>query len=219
MILFFVHNRFQVVTETDKSSLKVNRAIQTDAGEYQAVLQNKFGKDTFTIKVIVLDKPGPIQDLKVAGVTEKTVSLKWSEPESDGGSDITGYIVEERETARSTWSKVWLFFVYIQNTYLRRLNYHSLFLFHSLLEMSICFTISQWLTDSNCSFSRPNKSYGHWNTLLFSDWNTWLQDTGTNGHEPPGRSQICLPCGSWEQGWSWCMGWTETTCPCQEPVR
>ena len=106
MILLVVHNRFQVVTETDKSSLKVNRAIQTDAGEYQAVLQNKFGKDTFNIKVIVLDKPGPIQDLKVAGVTKKTVSLKWSEPESDGGSDITGYIVEERETARSTWSKV-----------------------------------------------------------------------------------------------------------------
>ena len=95
-----------MVTDDKKTSLKVTRAILSDAGEYQAVLENKFGKITFSVKVLVLDKPGPPQNLKVTGVTEKTVSLKWSEPESDGGSDITGYIVEERETARSTWSKV-----------------------------------------------------------------------------------------------------------------
>ncbi len=54
----------------------------------------------------VIDKPGAPRNLKVTGVTEKTVALKWSEPETDGGCDITGYIVEERETARATWVKV-----------------------------------------------------------------------------------------------------------------
>ncbi len=58
-------HRFQDVTEDDRTTLKIYKALLTDAGEYQCVLQNKFGKATFSIKVLVLDKPGPPRNLKV----------------------------------------------------------------------------------------------------------------------------------------------------------
>ncbi len=51
------------------------------------------------------DKPGPPVSLKPVEVTERSITLKWAEPESDGGSDITGYVIEVREAIRRAWSK------------------------------------------------------------------------------------------------------------------
>lgn len=53
----------------------------------------------------VSDVPGPPKTLSVTSVSEKNVGLKWEEPESDGGCDITGYIIEMREASRRTWQK------------------------------------------------------------------------------------------------------------------
>ena len=43
--------------------------------------------------------------MTVTGVTERSVSLKWSQPDFDGGCDITGYIIEEREAVRRAYNK------------------------------------------------------------------------------------------------------------------
>lgn len=37
-------------------------------------------------------------------ITDKSAQLSWKPPESDGGKPITGYIVQFRETRRSTWT-------------------------------------------------------------------------------------------------------------------
>ena len=39
-------------------------------------------------------------------LTETTAKLKWEPPELDGGSPITGYVVEMRPTSKKTWNKV-----------------------------------------------------------------------------------------------------------------
>lgn len=44
--------------------------------------------------------------LEVTNVTHNSADLEWKAPKSDGGSHITGYIIELRTTHRSTWSKV-----------------------------------------------------------------------------------------------------------------
>lgn len=52
------------------------------------------------------DKPGAPRNLKVTGVTQNSVSLKWNEPDSDGGSELTNYVLEDREGVRRAWQRV-----------------------------------------------------------------------------------------------------------------
>ena len=51
------------------------------------------------------DKPGPPKNLKVGTVTEHSIETKWMEPDSDGGSDIIGFLVEMRQAVRRTWDR------------------------------------------------------------------------------------------------------------------
>ena len=52
----------------------------------------------------IADKPGPPRDLAVTDFSESTVSVKWVEPEDDGGTEVTGYVLEKRDITRSAWS-------------------------------------------------------------------------------------------------------------------
>lgn len=53
------------------------------------------------------DKPGPpLGPFDVSNVTESSLQLHWDEPEFDGGSPITHYILEKRETTKKAWTKV-----------------------------------------------------------------------------------------------------------------
>lgn len=52
------------------------------------------------------DTPGPVVGLDVTDVTMVSCNLSWSPPENDGGSEVTHYIVEKRETDRKTWATV-----------------------------------------------------------------------------------------------------------------
>ena len=49
------------------------------------------------------DKPGPPRDLHVTGAADNSVSLSWSAPKDDGGSEVTQYVVEKREALRMSW--------------------------------------------------------------------------------------------------------------------
>jgi len=46
------------------------------------------------------------RSLAVTDVTDNSVSLRWSRPETDGGKPITRYIVEKRDPAKSTYIPV-----------------------------------------------------------------------------------------------------------------
>lgn len=47
--------------------------------------------------------PNPPRDPEVIDWTETTLSVQWKVPDSDGGSPITGYVVEYKEKLASTW--------------------------------------------------------------------------------------------------------------------
>jgi len=53
-----------------------------------------------------IGKPDAPRKLSVTACTENTVGLKWEAPQLDGGSPVTGYVVEMRPTNRAAWSKV-----------------------------------------------------------------------------------------------------------------
>jgi hypothetical protein len=47
--------------------------------------------------------PNPPREPEVTDWTETTLSVQWKAPDSDGGSPITGYVVEYKEKMASTW--------------------------------------------------------------------------------------------------------------------
>ncbi|KAK8746935.1 hypothetical protein OTU49_016904 [Cherax quadricarinatus] len=53
------------------------------------------------------DKPGPpIGPFDVSNITESSLLLHWDEPDFDGGSPITHYVLEKRESTKKAWAKV-----------------------------------------------------------------------------------------------------------------
>jgi hypothetical protein len=51
------------------------------------------------------DVPGAPRNLAVTSVSERSIGIRWDEPESDGGCDITGYVIEIRESSKRTWQR------------------------------------------------------------------------------------------------------------------
>ena len=52
------------------------------------------------------DKPSAPQNFHVSSSTGESVTLSWSPPRDNGGSNITDYILEKREALRMIWKPV-----------------------------------------------------------------------------------------------------------------
>ena len=50
--------------------------------------------------------PGPPIDVEVGEVTKDSAVVTWKAPEDDGGSPITGYVVERSLAASARWLRV-----------------------------------------------------------------------------------------------------------------
>uniref|UniRef100_A0A3B5A5D0 Uncharacterized protein n=1 Tax=Stegastes partitus TaxID=144197 RepID=A0A3B5A5D0_9TELE len=96
--------RLQIETGADFSKLLVTGARRTDSGKYVVTASNSAGTCAAHATVNVLDRPGPIRDLKVSGITIDRCILTWEVPEDNGGCDIYNYIIEKCETKRGVWS-------------------------------------------------------------------------------------------------------------------
>uniref|UniRef100_A0A3Q2NTA9 Titin n=1 Tax=Fundulus heteroclitus TaxID=8078 RepID=A0A3Q2NTA9_FUNHE len=96
--------RHQLETGVDFSKLLITGARRTDSGQYVVTASNSAGTSSAKGTVNVLDRPGPIRDLKVSDITTDRCNLAWEVPEDDGGCDIYNYIIEKCETKRGVWS-------------------------------------------------------------------------------------------------------------------
>ena len=61
-----------------------------------------------SIKCVVppADKPGPPAAFDLSEITNESCFLAWNPPRDDGGSNITNYIVERRQTDKEEWVKL-----------------------------------------------------------------------------------------------------------------
>uniref|UniRef100_A0A8C6LAJ7 non-specific serine/threonine protein kinase n=1 Tax=Nothobranchius furzeri TaxID=105023 RepID=A0A8C6LAJ7_NOTFU len=86
--------------------LIINDVVRSDYGKYAISAKNSSGQAQATILVNVLDTPGACQNLKVAYVTKKSCMVSWENPEDNGGTEITQYIIECRQPSQRGWTVV-----------------------------------------------------------------------------------------------------------------
>ena len=56
--------------------------------------------------VLLCEVPSIPQDMEIVDVTKTTVILKWEKPLSDGGSRVTGYVIEACKVGSDRWTAV-----------------------------------------------------------------------------------------------------------------
>uniref|UniRef100_A0A3B3YUM4 Titin-like n=1 Tax=Poecilia mexicana TaxID=48701 RepID=A0A3B3YUM4_9TELE len=76
-------------------------------GTYLLTVSNAAGTKTVALSVTVLDVPAaPIGPVNIMEVTPDSMTIEWRPPKDDGGSPVTNYIVEKRESNKETWGGV-----------------------------------------------------------------------------------------------------------------
>lgn len=98
--------RIQAVNNETEAKLFKPAAQRSDTGNYEIKVKNSEGEDVLPIKIIVLDKPAACQGpLETVEATKSTVTLQWKPPLDDGGSDISGYVIEKCLEGTDNWEK------------------------------------------------------------------------------------------------------------------
>lgn len=99
--------RFNSEVTPDSLIITLRESAAVDAGRYNITASNSSGTTKSFVNIVVLDRPSvPIGPIEIYDATEDSVSLKWLPPTYDGGSPITNYIVQKRETTTAHWVDV-----------------------------------------------------------------------------------------------------------------
>lgn len=100
-------DRILIRTSKERTTLIVRDSKRSDSGKYYLILENAAGVMTFTVTVVVVGRPSPpTGPVEISGVSSESCTLSWSEPTDDGGTEITNYIVEKRESGSASWQVV-----------------------------------------------------------------------------------------------------------------
>uniref|UniRef100_A0A8C5J8U7 Titin n=1 Tax=Junco hyemalis TaxID=40217 RepID=A0A8C5J8U7_JUNHY len=96
--------RVSIENTSDMSKFVLTKSRRTDGGKYVITATNAAGSFVAYATVIVLDKPGPVRNLKVTDISSDRCTVTWDPPEDDGGCEIQNYILEKCESKRMVWS-------------------------------------------------------------------------------------------------------------------
>uniref|UniRef100_A0A8C9RTR4 Uncharacterized protein n=1 Tax=Scleropages formosus TaxID=113540 RepID=A0A8C9RTR4_SCLFO len=96
--------RVHIENGSNFSKFVMTSSKRGDSGTYVITATNSAGSCSANVIVNVLDKPGPVRDLAVSGISMDRCKLTWVHPEDDGGCEIQNYILEKCETKRMVWS-------------------------------------------------------------------------------------------------------------------
>ena len=98
-------------TKPDITSYCVQRLKEQQEYVFRVFAENKVGRsDALVSDSILIKSPfgvpsSPVGPMEVKDITKDSVTLSWQPPTSDGGTPITGYVVEHRDKRRQAWIK------------------------------------------------------------------------------------------------------------------
>uniref|UniRef100_A0A4W6BZU8 Titin n=1 Tax=Lates calcarifer TaxID=8187 RepID=A0A4W6BZU8_LATCA len=92
--------RAAIDTTSSYTMLVIDNVNRFDSGKYSLTLENSSGTKSAIVAVRILDTPSAPQNFAVKELKKDSVTLAWDTPLTDGGSKITNYIVEKRESVR-----------------------------------------------------------------------------------------------------------------------
>ncbi|KPP73498.1 hypothetical protein Z043_107416, partial [Scleropages formosus] len=102
--------RIQVESSSQGSKLVISKAQPEDAGSYTVVARDQNGSIQHKVNLSVIDRPEPPASAPVISqLTSSSLVLSWSGPSYDGGSAVTGYVIEVRAGGSGkpgNWSEV-----------------------------------------------------------------------------------------------------------------
>merc|ERR1712088_1053154 len=99
------NDRILIDNEKNKSVLTYRNMERDFSGGWKVVAKNSESEDEHEIRVKVVSPPlRPSGAVEVTKVTPTGATVMWKKPKDDGGSPITGYIVEKKDVEKDYWS-------------------------------------------------------------------------------------------------------------------
>ncbi|XP_049648674.1 myosin-binding protein C, fast-type [Accipiter gentilis] len=85
----------------------IRAAARNHSGPYQLRLQIENMEDTATLRLRIIERPGPPRAVQVKDVWGFNALLEWEPPQDDGNSEITGYTVQKADKKTMEWFTVY----------------------------------------------------------------------------------------------------------------
>uniref|UniRef100_A0AAQ6IQS0 Titin n=1 Tax=Anabas testudineus TaxID=64144 RepID=A0AAQ6IQS0_ANATE len=99
-----------VSSDCGATMFKVTKLLKGNEYIFRVMAVNKYGvgEPLESAPVIMRNPfvpPGSPQELEITNITRDSMTVCWNRPETTGGSDIVGYIIEKRDRAGVRWTK------------------------------------------------------------------------------------------------------------------
>ncbi|KAF6293296.1 myosin binding protein H like [Rhinolophus ferrumequinum] len=88
------------------SILFIREAQRADSGHYQLSVQLGGLEATATIDILVIERPGPPQSIKLVDVWGSNAILEWTPPQDTGNAALLGYMLQKADTKSGLWFTV-----------------------------------------------------------------------------------------------------------------
>uniref|UniRef100_G1LDH1 Myosin-binding protein H-like n=1 Tax=Ailuropoda melanoleuca TaxID=9646 RepID=G1LDH1_AILME len=90
----------------EQDSILFIEAQRADSGRYQLSVQLGELEATATIDILVIERPGPPQSIKLVDVWGSSATLEWTPPQDTGNAALLGYTVQKADTKSGLWFTV-----------------------------------------------------------------------------------------------------------------
>jgi len=103
-----LHDGSRILIDNDtknKSSLMFKNVERVHSGCLKCIAKNSQGEDEHEVRLNIVSPPTrPTGPIEISKVTPSGCQLIWQKPKDDGGSPITGYVIEKKDVEKDYWN-------------------------------------------------------------------------------------------------------------------